>query len=99
MAITVLRQPKYNFGPAGQDWLYSVTSSNVTQPKFKFIFDIRFHISTVPGPLDVRLRVSPGAVNIGNVNTLLTTSNEAVLTLFCCTVIFSVAISFASCDF
>ena len=68
MAITVLRQPKYNFGPAGQDWLYSVTSSNVTQPKFKFIFDIRFHISTVPGPLDVRLRVSPGAVNIGNVN-------------------------------
>src|SRR5210317_809373 len=38
------------------------------------------------------------SLKIGIVNILLTTSNEAVCTLFSCTSIFSVASNFASCD-
>ena len=40
-----------------------------------------------------------GILNTGNVKTLFFVSNEAVLTLLCCTEIFSVAINFARTDF
>ena len=39
------------------------------------------------------------SLNTGIVNTLLTTSNEAVCTAFSCTSIFSVASNFARFDF
>mgnify|MGYP003149758748 FL=1 len=68
MAITIVRKPQKKFGPVGQDWLYSLQSTNVSQPKFKFVIDVKMHQSVSPGAVDVRLKISPDTLGIGNFN-------------------------------
>ena len=68
MAITMYKEPLHKLGPVGQDWVWSFLSTNATQPKFRYIVDIRIHTTTAVGAVDVRLKISPGAFNIGTVN-------------------------------
>lgn len=68
MAITVVRKPQKKFGPVGQDWLYSLQSTNVSQPKFKYVIDVKMHQTVSPGSVDVRLKISADSLGIGNFN-------------------------------
>lgn len=68
MAITLNNKPISKVGPAGQDWYWAVTSTNSSQPKFKYVIDLYIFNAAVAGTPTVRLKIQPNAFTIGNFN-------------------------------
>lgn len=68
MAITIQKTPLNKVGPAGQDWNFVVTSTNVALPKFKYIVDVHIYNFSASNVIDARLKISPAIFGYGNVN-------------------------------
>ena len=68
MSMTIEQQPAFKQMPAGTDWIFTVSSTNVSgNYKFKFIVDLQISkgASTVN---TIRLKFSPNAVGVGIIN-------------------------------
>ena len=63
MSYTITKSPAFMQMPVGTDWIYSVTSSNISNYKFKFFVDVYF--GPVGGLFRVRLKFSPNAYGAG----------------------------------
>jgi hypothetical protein len=70
MAITIVQKPYSKFGPAGQDWVWTLSSTNLAgNYKFKFIADLYIYSgSTPPATYTIRLKFSPNELGRGIVN-------------------------------
>ena len=68
MSMTIEQQPAFKQMPVGTDWIFTVSSTNVSgNYKFKFIVDLQISkgTSTVN---TIRLKFSPNAVGVGIIN-------------------------------
>tara|TARA_B110000908_G_scaffold84294_1_gene100723 strand:- start:6735 stop:8228 length:1494 start_codon:yes stop_codon:yes gene_type:complete len=66
MSYTITKSPAFKQMPVGTDWIFSVTSSNISNYKFKFFVDVYFDI--FGGQWRVRLKFSPNQYGAGVVN-------------------------------
>lgn len=68
MAISIQRKPLSKVGPAGQDWFWSVSSTNSNLPKFKYVVDVYIYTMVTPVVKTVRLKINPNTLSLGNFN-------------------------------
>ena len=67
MALTLTQYPLYNQMPVGTDWIYALTSTNITgNYKFKFFVDV--YIGQFGTQYIIRLKFSPNALGTGIIN-------------------------------
>lgn len=68
MAMTIEQQPAYKLQPAGSDWIFTISSTNVSgNYKYKFIIDLQIEQS-LPSANTIRLKVSPNDAGVGIIN-------------------------------
>ena len=68
MAMTIEQQPAYKLQPAGSDWIFTISSTNVSgNYKYKFIIDLQIDQS-LPSANTIRLKVSPNDAEVGIIN-------------------------------
>ena len=70
MSMTIEQQPAFKGMPAGTDWIFTVSSTNVSgNYKFKFIVDLQIGLGVHSGLTNtIRLKFSPNAVGVGIIN-------------------------------
>ena len=68
MAITIYKAPLSRVGPAGQDWVWILTSTNSSQAKFKYVIDVYIFDGTTAGARTARLKISNSVFNYGSIN-------------------------------
>ena len=70
MSMTIEQQPAFKGMPAGTDWIFTVSSTNVSgNYKFKFIVDIQIGLGVHSGLTNtIRLKFSPNAIGVGIIN-------------------------------
>ena len=70
MSMTIEQQPAFKQMPSGTDWIFTVSSTNVSgNYKFKFIVDIQIGLGVHSGLTNtIRLKFSPNAVGVGIIN-------------------------------
>lgn len=68
MAMTIEQNPAYNLQPAGTDWIFTISSTNVSgNYKYKFIADLQI-AQTAPASNTIRLKFSPNDAGVGIIN-------------------------------
>lgn len=68
MAMTIEQQPAYKLQPAGSDWIFTISSTNVSgNYKYKFIIDLQI-AQAAPSSNTIRLKVSPNDAGVGIIN-------------------------------
>ncbi len=68
MAMTIEQSPAYNLQPAGTDWIFTISSTNVSgNYKYKFIADLQI-AQTNPASNTIRLKFSPNDEGVGIIN-------------------------------
>ena len=66
MAITLLQDVAHKEMPAGTDWVFTISSTNVGNYKFKYFADL--YIDTTAGTHQIKLKFSPNATGSGVIN-------------------------------
>ena len=68
MAMTIEQRPAYNLQPAGTDWIFTISSTNVSgNYKYKFIADLQI-AQGAPSSNTIRLKFSPNDAGVGIIN-------------------------------
>lgn len=68
MAMTIEQQPAYTIGPAGTDWIFTLSSTNTSgNYKYKFLADLYIDKGT-PSTFKIRLKFSPNDNEVGIIN-------------------------------